>query len=208
MRKFSFLTLIVIAVLISYAVFFQYGCSETTQPKADSVATLKQLTGEEIVARGSYLVTISGCNDCHSPKKITSMGPGYDSSRLLSGHPASEPLPDIIKIALKPGNWGLLGPDVTSFVGPWGISYAANLTPDTATGIGAWTDEVFIKTMRTGKHLGEEGGRPILPPMPWVGIGKLTDEDLKSMFAYLKSITPISNRVPQPVSPPDVMKMK
>jgi hypothetical protein len=98
-----------------------------------------------------------------------------------------------------------MAPDITAFVGPWGVSYAANLTPDSATGIGAWTEAQFISTMRTGKHLGN--GRPILPPMPWDEIRKKTDDDLKAMFAYLKSLPAVNNRVPGPVTPPDAMKM-
>jgi hypothetical protein len=97
-----------------------------------------------------------------------------------------------------------MAPDITSFVGPWGISYAANLTPDSATGIGAWTEDVFMKTLRTGKHLGMENGRPILPPMPWEFIGKMTDEDLSAVFAYLRNLPAISNRVPAPVPPNEV----
>ena len=62
--------------------------------------------------------------------------------------------------------------------------------------------------MRTGKHLGQEGGRPILPPMPWQGIAQYTNEDLKSIFAYLHSLPPINNKVPAPLSPADVAKMK
>ena len=98
-----------------------------------------------------------------------------------------------------------MAPDITTFVGPWGISYAANLTPDSASGIGAWSEATFINTIRSGKHLGN--GRDILPPMPWPFVSKLTDEDLKSVYAYLMSLPPVSNKVPAPVSPPDVMKM-
>jgi mono/diheme cytochrome c family protein len=82
---------------------------------------------------------------------------------------------------------------------PWGISFAANLTPDQQTGLGGWTAELFIKTMRTGKHFGV--ARPLLPPMPWFSLAALSDRDLKAVFAYLKSIKPIRNQVPQPVPP-------
>ncbi len=92
--------------------------------------------------------------------------------------------------------------DFTSWVGPWGVSYTANLTPDEATGLGNWTPELFIKAIRSGKHMGI--GRPILPPMPWVFIGKIKDEDLKDIFAYLHSIPAINNPVPDPI-PPDQM---
>ena len=52
----------------------------------------------------------------------------------------------------------------TAFAGPWGVSFTANLTPDKETGLGKWTEEMFIATMRTGRHQGK--GRPMLPPMP------------------------------------------
>lgn len=176
--------------------------SSSTDEKKEDISTTRRLEGEALVKRGNYLVTVASCNDCHSPKNMTPMGPMADSTKLLSGHPANMPLPPIDPNALKPGGWVNMGPDVTSFVGPWGISYAANLTPDSATGIGAWTEEVFIKTLRTGKHLGMENGRPILPPMPWYYVGQMTDQDLSAVYAYLKSLPAISNRVPAPV-PPD-----
>lgn len=89
----------------------------------------------------------------------------------------------------------------------WGISYTMNLTPDSATGIGAWTEENFMNALRKGKHLGLDGGRPILPPMPWQMIRQMTDEDLKSVYAYLRTLPAISNQIPAPVAPPDVMAM-
>ncbi|HEY1461040.1 MAG TPA: hypothetical protein VGH59_13395 [Casimicrobiaceae bacterium] len=89
--------------------------------------------------------------------------------------------------------------DFTAWAGPCGISFAANLTPDKATGLGGWTAEQFIQSTRTGKHLGV--GRPILPPMPIASLATLTDADLKAIFAYLKSIKPISNQVPPSLPP-------
>ena len=160
-----------------------------------------------MVQRGAYLVTIGGCNDCHSPKNMTPHGPVVDSSRALSGHPANAPLPPIDEKALKPGNWMLFSPDLTAMVGPWGVSFPANLTPDSATGIGAWTEETFIKALRTGKHLGQENGRPILPPMPWESIGKMEEEDLRAVFAFLRSLPPVNNRVPEPLSPQEAAKL-
>jgi hypothetical protein len=81
----------------------------------------------------------------------------------------------------------------------WGISYAANLTPDRETGLGAWTEQNFVDTMRTGRHMGR--GRPILPPMPWQMVKNLTDQDLKAVFAYLRTLPTVKNRVPQPTPP-------
>ena len=89
--------------------------------------------------------------------------------------------------------------DLTAWVGPWGTSFARNLTPDKETGLGSWTEEMFIKALRTGKDMGE--GRPILPPMPWEDFGKSTDSDLKAVFAYLKSLKPVKNAVHDPILP-------
>lgn len=153
-----------------------------------------------LIKRGEYLVGYGGCNDCHTPKIMTPKGPEPDPSKLLSGHPATEKLPEVPPGIIGKEKWGALtNNDLTAWVGPWGISFAANLTPDDRTGLGGWTEELFIKTMHTGKHLGV--GREILPPMPWYVLAALTDEDLEAIFAYLHSIKPIENEVPQPVPP-------
>jgi len=154
------------------------------------------------VRRGEYLAGYGGCGDCHTPKLMTPDGPVPDKSRLLSGYPANAQLPPVPAdvVGPDPKKWGALtNGDLTAWVGPWGISFAANLTPDPQTGMGAWTSDVFIKTMRTGKHLGT--GRALLPPMPWFDMAVLTDQDLKAVFAYLRSLKPIQNKVPQPLPP-------
>ena len=151
------------------------------------------------VARGQYLVTIMGCNDCHTPLTMTDHGPDRDWSRRLSGHPES--IPVSAPPALGQGWMAATSPTMTAWAGPWGMSFTANLTPDPETGLGKWTAETFITALRTGKHEGV--GRPILPPMPWNMINQATDEDLRAIFAYLQSIPPIKNRVPQPVDPPE-----
>ena len=162
------------------------------------------MTHEQMVERGRYLVNIGGCNDCHTPKIMTPQGPIPDETLTLSGHPQNEPLPDIDTSVIHPGKWYLGASDLTAWVGPWGISYPVNLTPDSATGTGAWTEELFIKILRTGKFMGVDAGRPIMPPMPWKQIGKLTDEDLKSVFAYLRTLKPIRNSVPAYVPPNEI----
>jgi mono/diheme cytochrome c family protein len=147
--------------------------------------------GADPVARGKYLVTVVGCGDCHTPMKMTLTGPQPDLTRLLSGHPQDFELPPA-PAPSGPWIWHGVGTN-TAFAGPWGVTYAINLTPHTH-GMAAWTEEMFVKAMRTGKHMGES--RPIMPPMPWPNCGQMTDEDLKAMFAYLKSIPPINNVVP------------
>jgi hypothetical protein len=120
------------------------------------------------------------------------------AARLLSGTPADAKLPPPPK--LTEGPWAVVTTwDLTAWSGPWGVSYAANLTPDAETGLGGWTEPIFVSAIRTGKHMGS--GRPILPPMPWEVFAKLTDDDLKALFAYLRSVPPVKNRVPQPAPP-------
>lgn len=166
------------------------------------------LTKEQMVERGRYLVTVGGCNDCHSPKIMTPEGPIVDETRILSGSPADMKLPAIDTSEISPGKWYLGASDLTAWVGPWGISYSANLTPDSATGSGAWTEELFIKMLRTGKFMGADAGRPIMPPMPWQEFAKMTDEDLKSIFAYLRSIPAISNNVHAYVPPNEIASVQ
>jgi len=152
-------------------------------------------TKQQEIARGEYLVTIGGCNDCHTPLKMGANGPEPDRSRLLSGHPEAMQMPP----APKPsGPWLWSGAATnTAFAGPWGVSFARNLTPDQTTGMGIWTEEMFMKTLRSGKHWGTS--RPILPPMPWQDFSKMTDNDLKAVYAYLRSIKPIKNQVPDAI---------
>lgn len=165
---------------------------------ADKSSDAKRL--KAMIERGKYLVTLAGCNDCHSPKVFTPMGPVPDTTRLLSGAPADAKVPEIPNGVIAPDKWGALTTnDLTTWAGPWGVSFARNLTPDVATGIGSWTEEIFIKALRTDKDMGE--GRDILPPMPWPMIAQSTDADLKAIFAYLKSLKPVENAVPDPIAP-------
>jgi hypothetical protein len=151
------------------------------------------------VARGKYVVTVSGCNDCHTPWKLGPNGPEQDTSRLLSGHPEQLTMP--AAPALPEGPWMVTASATfTAWSGPWGVSFAANLTPDAETGLGKWAEKEFIDTMRSGRHLGR--GRPILPPMPIQNVAVMTDADLRAVFAYLRSIPAIKNRVPEPRPPP------
>jgi hypothetical protein len=147
---------------------------------------------EDSVERGRYLVSTHGCDGCHTPLTRGPKGPHADKSRRLSGHPEG------VELSAPPapsGDWILAGDRTnTAFAGPWGISYAANLTPDVNTGLGIWTEQMFVNAIRTGKHFGVS--RPIQPPMPWSAFRNLTDSDLKAIYAYLRSIPPVTNHVP------------
>ena len=151
------------------------------------------------VERGAHLVRTMGCNDCHTPWKMGPKGPEPDMTRSLTGHPSDFPVTTPPKLE-GPWTWAAVATN-TAFAGPWGISYAMNLTPDKETGLGEWTEEMFIATMRTGRHQGK--GRQILPPMPYFMIGALGDEDIKSLFSYLQSLKPVRNRIPSPADPPE-----
>jgi mono/diheme cytochrome c family protein len=193
-------------LLAAIAVPGLVACNSTTSdnasagpPAAQSAAPANTQTPLE---RGKYLVNAAGCNDCHSPKKYGPQGPEIDTSRLLSGHPEDE---KILKgfTPAKGSPWiAAANANFTAWSGPWGVSFAANLTPDANTGLrsGVWTEELFIKALRTGKHMGTS--RDILPPMPWQDFAQLTDEDLRAIWAYLGAIPPVTNHVPDPIPPP------
>jgi hypothetical protein len=166
----------------------------------EATAPAASMSNDARVERGAHLVRTMGCNDCHTPWKPGPRGPEPDMSRSLTGHPADVVMPPAP--ALPPGPWAWVGAATnTAFAGPWGVSFAANLTPDQETGLGKWTETTFIETMRTGRHEGK--GRALLPPMPYPMVAALTDDDMRALFAYLQSLPPVRNRVPQPIDPPE-----
>jgi hypothetical protein len=203
--KKKFLVIALAAALLS-------ACNQTEKkkivteeyPEFTPVTAPPVLSGEELIKRGSYLVVVGACHDCHSPKIMTPLGPEPDPARLLSGHPRNDKVPAIPK---NSQDWILFSQDLTSFVGPWGVSYSANLTPHD-TGTGSWTFEQFKTAIRKGKYKGLEGSRDLLPPMPWQMYRNFNDEDLRAVFAYLKSLPPIDNLVPLPIPPSNLTAMK
>jgi Cytochrome c len=187
MKKFTFLL---------FGMGFIYVLSQCQQPASPSSGT----AAVDPVKHGEYLVQTMGCNDCHSPKKMGAQGPEIIAETMLSGYPANRPTVKFEHELIKNG-FGMFYPDLTGAIGPWGASFAANLTPD-ESGLGNWTFENFKKAMTQGKSKGMDNGRMLLPPMPWQNYVNMKDEDLKAIFAYLKSITPVKNIVPAPVPPP------
>jgi cytochrome c553 len=155
---------------------------------------------EAKVARGRHLVESMACSDCHTPMKFDARAgmPVPDRDRFLSGHPGGAPVP----AALPDGTAMAVGQTGTSFRMPFGMVYAANLTPD-PTGIEGWSEEMFVNALRTGRHMGGTG-RPIYPPMPWTSFRNLSDDDLKAIYAFLRTIPPVRNEVPEVQMPPPV----
>jgi mono/diheme cytochrome c family protein len=178
------------------AAVVSFACAVLVVTLARSSFAAPKPPGSADVRRGEYLVTVGGCNDCHTPWKMGPKGPEQDMTRKLSGHP--EEVQISAASAPLPAPWGIaVSATFTAWSGPWGVSFTSNLTPDPETGLGKWTEQNFIEAMRSGKHQGR--GRPMLPPMPWFNYAKMTDADLKAMFAYLRTVPAIKNRVPQPI---------
>lgn len=163
------------------------GACATSRP-ADHAAT---------VERGRYLTVVGACHDCHTPKVMTPTGPVPDTTRLFSGHPADLAVGE--PPAAMPAGWmATTNAHLTAWSGPWGMSFAANLTPS-RYGLYGWTEEMFVQTIRQGRHAGV--GRALLPPMPWENYRQMSDDDLRAIFAYLQTIPAIDNKVPAPKPP-------
>ncbi len=153
-------------------------------------------------SRGAYLMASMGCNDCHSPRDNTGK---FIPGREFTGQPENAPSPTWDPSMLEKGNLMTMGPTGTSFAGPWGVSYAANITPDKETGIGNLTADALIRSWRTGQHWKEN--RPILPIMPFEAFANLTDDDIRALHSFLMSLPPTKNRVPDAkIAPPPPAK--
>jgi hypothetical protein len=189
------LLVLMVAATLSVVVAATYG-SKTVAPVQPQV---KRMSRAEQLKRGEYLVTIGGCHDCHTPWIMQPNGvPGPDMTRALSGHPQQLPITEQVKF--DSDRWGYAGAATnTAFSGPWGVSFARNLTPDRMTGIGIWSFDIFKNTIRNGRHWGV--ARPLLPPMPWFNYRHMTDEDLYAVYAYLRTLPPIRNEVQEPLPP-------
>jgi mono/diheme cytochrome c family protein len=139
---------------------------------ASSPATSSTSHSKKLTARGEYLATTMGCNDCHTPGGLYG---APDGSRRLSGSD--------------------LG-----WQGPWGVTFARNLTPDVETGLGKWSEQDIVKALRTGQR---PDGSVLQPPMPWPNLAGLTDDDALALATYLKSLPPVTHKVPDRVMPGD-----
>ena len=169
----------------------------TNAPDSTTIAMAKYGGFPSQVKWGEHLVIIGGCNDCHTPKKMGPNGPENDMSLMLSGHPVQQPPPAFdLKEAAKKGL--ILTQSFTAWMGPWGITYAVNLTPDT-TGIGTWKEEQFVKALKEKKWMGLDNTRPLMPPMSMMPATEMTTDEMEAIFAYLKTIPPIKNLAPAAV---------
>lgn len=190
MRNTSVLIIFIIAAVTSFVISCYNNSSSTLNETAD------EMSQDSLISRGAYLVNAIGCDDCHSPKRMGAQGPEVIPELRFSGYPSTRPLLKADTNHIKNG-WASLGPDFTIAVGPWGMSFAANISSDD-TGIGTWSEEQFFKAIREGKYKGMDGSRSLLPPMPWFVYKNLTDIDIRAIFTFLKSSKPVENIVPAP----------
>jgi cytochrome c553 len=131
-----------------------------------------------LIQRGGYLASLGGCGLCHMP--MTEQGP--DMTRMFAGgFTATEKLPDGSTFQWR----------------------GANITPDKDTGIGAWTDQQLATAIREGVR---PDGRRLSPIMPYMLYNRLTDDDVKAMAAFLRSLPPIANKV-EPVDSSKLLAM-
>ena len=122
------------------------------------------------VERGRYIVTsVSGCLFCHSDHDFSA--PGLPIRAGMEGAGAIEP------------ELGLPGRIV-----------APNLTPDSETGIGNWTDDQLTRAIREG--IGHDG-RTLVPMMPYSHFRNMSDEDVASVIVYLRSMPAVRNVLPK-----------
>lgn len=184
-------TILVMAALSGAITISLIACQSSSKTEAAA-----KITQDSLIKRGSYLVNAIGCDDCHSPKKFGPKGPEVIADLRFSGYPGDRPLQKADSNVVK-GGWVMMNHDLTAAVGPWGVTFAANISSD-ETGIGNWSEEQFIRAIREGKMKGLPEGRPMLPPMPWFTLRNLSDLDLQSIFAYLKTSKPVRNVVPGP----------
>ena len=185
---------------------FVIGCSENKP--AEPAAEVKESVPEppkyggyydSQVEWGKHLVTVGGCNDCHTPKMMTPKGPMDDTSRMLSGHYGNIPVAGVDRKQFESKGY-IATADFTAWVGPWGISYTANLTPD-ETGTGKWTEDQFLNALKNYVLHGLTGARPLLPPMAMMPAKLMSDDEMKAIFAYLRTVKPVRNIVPSPTPP-------
>lgn len=172
-----------------FASVFSVGLAARQAPGAGYPPPKPQPVGTTQAARGAQLVMLGGCHDCHTPK-----GPNFafDLTRALSGHPADAPLPPQVVGGIATNMM------LTAWRGPWGISMARNLTPDKETGLGDWTLADFKKALRTGVN---KKGETLLPPMPIMTLQNLPDQDLETIWAYLRTLKPVKNAVGKATPP-------
>jgi len=141
---------------------------------------------DDLVARGKYLATIAGCTSCHTPDRAEYQNPQtltFEQISTIAFDGQQAVAPDM-----------LLAGGRAFDLGPAGVVYSRNITPDEETGIGAWTDEQIKLAVKTGASA---DGTVLFPVMPYHVYNSMADEDLNAIIAYLRSVPAVKNVVPE-----------
>jgi hypothetical protein len=189
--------ILTVAAIFSAAILFLTRCTDEKKSDTGEIKpTIAQYGAHDSQVKwGEHLVKVGGCNDCHTPKKMGPNGPELDMSLMLSGHPAQMPPPDFDPKEAAKKNL-IITQTFTSWTGPWGTTYAPNLTSD-STGIGNWKEEQFVKCLHEKKWMGLDNTRPLMPPMSMMPVTEMSEDELKAIFAYLKTTPALKNVAPQ-----------
>lgn len=162
----------VIGLALIFAMFsFFIACNNNSDTKS-TANTAEVDSLNKMVERGKYLAHhVTLCMDCHSERDFTQ----------FSGPP-------------KPGTEGMGGEEFNEKIGIPGVVYARNITPDTVNGIGKWTDEEIVRAVTRGIS---RNGDTLFPLMPYPHYNMMSKEDIYSIIAYLHTLKPNNNKVPQ-----------
>lgn len=130
-----------------------------------TLALSSPLAAETLLERGTYLMnSIVACGNCHTPQGPNGPEPGKE----LAG-----------QLVVKDDAF---------------TAYAPNITPDEETGIGTWTDQEIIASIREGRR---PDGTTIGPPMPFEAYRNMSDRDVQAIVAYLRTVSPITSTQPK-----------
>jgi mono/diheme cytochrome c family protein len=167
-KKLLILTLLLIILVPAGGLAFLYLRKPVAAPPPD----IRVPMTPERIARGKALFeTICDCGGCHSRRDFTRFGGPVVAAGIGEG------------TLLSAFEQGLPG-----------VVVAPNITPDRETGIGSWTDGEKIRAIRDGV---DRNGRALFPMMPYAGFRKMSDDDVQAVVAYLNSLPPVRNPLPQ-----------
>ena len=175
--------------LITIAAMFAIAC--------DREGEVPNKFSDKQVSEGEVLVMEARCNFCHTPE-LTEDDKYF--GKILFGHPYDKKLPDLPNVPVGSQQWMefVSNLDSTVWIAGNKVVFSANITPDIETGIGSWSKDDFINTIRTGMHPGWK--KKVNKPMPWLDYAKLSNDQLTSIYSYLMSQQPVHNKVPEPVT--------
>ena len=173
-------TLLSVAFIFSLLLIMIFATSVAASPNEQ----------DDQLQHGKYIASIAGCMDCHTPLKAEYQDPTQYSLEQL------QTISFNAVAALDESK--LLAGGRPFDLGPAGVLFTRNLTPDNETGLGAWTDDQIKVAIKTG--ISDEG-RILFPVMPYHVYSGMADADLDAVIAYLRSVNAVSNQIPESTIP-------